>query len=71
MRCCVKRTIFLRYQLKNSELYHIDINGNPEKVDRYKAIGSGADTADKFCAGNYTNERMEKLKDGFEAILKE
>jgi hypothetical protein len=124
--------LIAKHQLKNSELYHIDINGNPEKVDRYKAIGSGADTADKFCAGlsfdtitmndftnrsflaiaymdqhhpelrvgvgsggilltkhmyynekwdkqtidleecrNYANERMEKLKDCFEAILKE
>ncbi|MFZ0514695.1 MAG: hypothetical protein WAM14_24035 [Candidatus Nitrosopolaris sp.] len=124
-----------KHQWRNSELHHIDVNGAPEEIKRYKAIGSSADTADKFCAGlsfdtitmkdftkraffaiaymdqhhhesrvgvgegciplikymdydeewdeelkqsysdieecrNYTNERMEKLKEGFEAILR-
>jgi Proteasome subunit len=124
--------LIANHQGKNSELYHVDVSGNPEKVRPYKSIGSGADTADKFCAGlsfdtitmkdftkraflataymdqhypelrvgigsggiplikhmnynqewdkeitdleecrNYANERLEKLKDCFEAILKE
>jgi len=33
----------------NSELYHIDIDGNPHLVN-YKSIGIGRHIADKFCA---------------------
>ena len=128
--------LIAKHLRRNSELYHIDVNGTPREIKHYKAIGSGADTADKFCGGlsydtitmkdftkraffaivymdqhhpetrvgikeggiplikymdykeewdeeikqshsaidecrNYTNERMEKLKQGFQEILRE
>jgi hypothetical protein len=41
----------VKHQYRHSELHYIDFNGNTQEIKRYKAIGSGADTADKFCAG--------------------
>ena len=54
----------------NSELHYIDFNGNYTEVN-YKAIGSGAETADIFCASlPYDRIKMRDfLKHAYLAIM--
>ena len=58
-----------KHQWKNSELYHIDFSGKHKEV-KYKAIGSGEETANKFCAGLSHEEVTMKdfLKHAYFAI---
>lgn len=49
VECIPFKVLKVSHRTKPLELYHIDIDGRPNKVSDYKAIGSGTKIADRFC----------------------
>jgi 20S proteasome alpha/beta subunit len=60
LRCTPFKVLMANHKWDASVLYHIDVDGTWKEIGDYKAIGSGATIADRFCAGlDYNNIKIK------------